>query len=219
MDKETLEFPIILPHEKAKADSLSSDMQERIEELYSEGRNYTEIAREVNISVPRVSYYCNKNRVPLAARLLQKRIVSVIQECEIKSATIGGGKSKTIQINAPIQLVGDKAIEAALFGEEVFKIQNCLEAMKYLLDSLPEPRLENLKTLAVATAIRRHGQLSPAARELGISFRAIRYLKDKAQSLGLPIGKYLGNDYYKYLRHDRKKEFEVIRDGEITFGK
>lgn len=202
MDKEILEFPVILSHEKTTEYGLSPAVKEKIEELYSEGLSFSQIASELNVTVRRVSYYCNKNRLPLAARLLKKQIVSIVQECEIKSAVIGG-KSKSIQINAPIQLIGDKAIDAA-FGDKP-NPGSLIEAMDYLLDHLPEPKLENLRALAIGAAIRRHRQLNPAAAELGISGRAIRYLKDRAVDLGMPIDDYLGSLYWKYVTPKKKK--------------
>ena len=94
------------------------------------------------------------------ANYLRNELVRIIQEPELKQ--IGYGKA--LQIN--IQIVGDSAIERAVFG-------NVIDAIKFALIQLPSNRMALMKLLTKIAAHEVYGTRRGAAIALGISERAI----------------------------------------------
>jgi hypothetical protein len=132
-----------------------------------------------------------------AAEIVKGELIRIVQDPEMKQLI---GRGKGVQMPIFVNILGDTAINKLVFANAAKAPQEDLVAvMNWLLKVIPEPRLDNIKALAIGVSIRRHGQLNPAARELGISLRAVRYLKEKAARFGLPIGEYLGHGHAKYI--------------------
>ena len=114
------------------------------------------------------------------AKIIKDKLVEINQEPEMRQFL---GRGKGLQIYCPINLIGDSAIRAALVKDGALN-----EVMEYLLEVLPPPRLENLKLLAIAVALKRvEAGLDHVTRKdiggfLGITERSVHYWARKVEA-------------------------------------
>jgi len=92
--------------------------------------------------------------------LVEKKIASIIQSPELRQFTNRDGKA--LQIN--VQILGNDAIDRACAEDGDIKA-----AMRYILSVLPQPKMGNLKLLAIAVAFEAEGSRTRAARSLNLS--------------------------------------------------
>lgn len=102
-----------------------------------------------------------------STKIVKDELISIIQDPEVKVL----GHGKTLQIN--VQIVGDSAIEKAIKWDGTTRA-----AMQHLLESLPEPKLKWLRTLAI-DVVREGRTAREAAKLLGLTERSIFYGTEK----------------------------------------
>ena len=102
----------------------------------------------------------DENAIPVED-LVRERLMQIVQDPELR--LIGGGKA--LQIN--VQLVGDSAIKEAIYKRETVR-----EALRFVLEALPQPKLKWLRLLAKSVA--REGRTVEEASEfLGCMSRSL----------------------------------------------
>lgn len=99
-------------------------------------------------------------------QVIKNKLWQVVQDVNQRQHLSGSGKN--VQMALIVNIFGDDAIRRAAAADGDIK-----EAMKFILQSLPEPRLVFLKALAMQAAIELEGSRPSAARYLNVSERTI----------------------------------------------
>jgi len=192
---ELIPIDQVIKRTKSKSHTDPENGSELVEVL-RQGKTFEEIIDKLQI---------HEDGETFVAGLMKRGLVRIIQDPRMRSQVIGS-RVKSLQIQMPIQIVGDKAIEEA-FRELKNQIADetrpepCLEeptveatepdllnpvdVMSTLLERIPEPKLDNIIALAIAAAAREADTWKKAGQMLGLSFRQVRHLKEKANLRGL----------------------------------
>lgn len=97
-------------------------------------------------------------------RAIERKISEIIQAPELRTLTSLHSKTKNIQIS--VQINGNDAIDRVCADDGDIRA-----AMRHILSVLPEPRMRNLKILAMMVALESEGNnIRDAAKSLGITF-------------------------------------------------